>query len=42
MHDCPRPERLADLLAGQLTSTEHAALEEHIEQCAACQEALRI
>jgi hypothetical protein len=36
MRHCPRPEQIADLLGG----ADRAALEEHVEHCPACQEAL--
>jgi WD40 repeat protein/tRNA A-37 threonylcarbamoyl transferase component Bud32 len=40
MHHCPHPELIADLLADRLGDADRAALEEHIEHCPACQEAL--
>src|SRR5215468_2214666 len=40
MHHCPRPEVIADLLADRLGGGDRAALEEHVEHCAACQESL--
>ena len=40
MRYCPRPEAIADLLADRLGEADRAALEEHVEHCPACQEAL--
>src|SRR5262245_25520841 len=40
MRHCPRPELIADLLADRLGDADRAALEEHVEHCPACQEAL--
>src|SRR5262245_27303970 len=40
MHHCPRAELLAGLLSDGLGGAERAALEDHVEQCPACQQAL--
>jgi serine/threonine protein kinase/tetratricopeptide (TPR) repeat protein len=37
MDGCPSPERLRCLLDGGLDEAEYAALEAHVESCAACQ-----
>jgi WD40 repeat protein len=40
MQRCPTREQLERLLARQATGAEQAALERHVEQCAACQRTL--
>jgi WD40 repeat protein len=40
MRHCPCPELIADLLADRLGDADRAALEEHVEHCPACQQAL--
>src|SRR5262245_32719999 len=40
MSQCPRLEPIADLLAARLGDPDRAAVEEHIEHCPACQEAM--
>src|SRR5262249_44543786 len=40
MRHCPSPELIADLLADRLGNADRAALEEHVEHCPPCQEAL--
>src|SRR5262245_11400193 len=40
MSQCPRLELIADLLADRLGNADRAALEEHVEHCPACQDAL--
>src|SRR5436305_407187 len=40
MSGCPVPEQLRRLLAEQLSGPEAAALEAHVQTCAACQQAL--
>jgi predicted Ser/Thr protein kinase len=40
MRHCPRPELIADLLADKLGGADRAAVEEHVEHCPLCQEAL--
>ena len=40
MQPCPPRDDLERLLARQVSEPERAALERHVEECAACQEAL--
>src|SRR5262245_7647085 len=40
MRHCPSPEQIADLLADRLGDSDRAALEEHVEHCPVCLEAL--
>jgi anti-sigma factor RsiW len=40
MHPCPPRDQFLQLLARQLSAPESAALEAHVEGCAACQQAL--
>ena len=40
MQPCPPRAELERLLARQMSDAERAALEKHVEECAACQEAL--
>ena len=40
MTGCPSREQLRQLLAQQLAAAEGAALEAHVEGCAACQDSL--
>jgi WD40 repeat protein/tetratricopeptide (TPR) repeat protein len=40
MNPCPSSEQLQQLLADQVSTLEAEALEAHVEDCAACQEAL--
>jgi WD40 repeat protein/Tfp pilus assembly protein PilF len=40
MSPCPFPERFRQLIANELDAAEAAALEDHVEACAPCQQAL--
>jgi hypothetical protein len=37
---CPTPERLQELLAGQLSGEQQDQIAQHVESCAACQQSL--
>ena len=38
---CPPTERLAGLLAEELTEADRASIEEHVESCSRCQQELQ-